>query len=445
MFNDLSERFQEIFKKLRGHGVLTENNISEAMREVRQALLAADVNFKIAKGFVQSVAQKAVGQEVLKHVTPGQQVIKIVHDELAVLMGSEQAMLNLEGELPAVILMAGLQGSGKTTTAAKLARLLQGKGRHPMLVAADLQRPAAVEQLVTLGRQLDVPVHADARGTPLQVCREGVEAARRGGRDVVILDTAGRLHVDEELMEEVSQIARSLKPREILLVCDAMTGQDAVTSAKAFNDRLEITGIILTKLDGDARGGAALSIRAVTGKPIKFVGSGEKLDRLEPFRPDRMASRILGMGDIVSLVEKAQETIDQDKAQKMEERLLKAQFTFEDLLEQMKQVQKMGSFRDLLSMLPGVGSQLKNADFDEKQIKRTEAIMLSMTPKERRHPEIIDGGRKKRIAGGSGTSPEEVNTLLKQFQQMKKMMKQMGKMGKRGFGKGKLPMPGLPF
>ena len=438
MFDSLSGALSTVFRKLRGRGILTAQDVADAMREVRRALLEADVNVKVAKDFVAAVQARALGQDVLDSVTPGQQVVKIVHDELVALMGKAEGLKLRPGEGPSVILLAGLQGSGKTTTAGKLAMLLKKQGLKPLLVAADLQRPAAVEQLKVLGQQVGVPVHT-AGGRPLEVCRQGLAAAPAQGLDTVILDTAGRLHVDQDLMAEVSAIAKATAPHEVLFVCDAMTGQDAVASAQAFSKALPLTGIILTKLDGDARGGAALSIRAVTGVPIKFVGVGEKLDRLEPFHPDRMASRILGMGDVVTLVERAQQAVDLDEAEKMQEKLLKASFTLEDMLSQFKQFRRMGPLKEVLGMLPGMGAMAQ--DVDEKQLAHVEAIILSMTPQERRHPEILDGRRRSRVARGSGRSAQEVNQLLKMHAGMRQMMKQF-KGGRLPKGM-KLP-PGFP-
>jgi len=428
MFESITESLQSVFNKLRLTGKLTERNIAEGLREVRTALLEADVNYKVVKDFVDRVTKRAVGQEVLKSVKPSQQIVKIVQDEIEALMSPADSTINYStSAAPTVIMLAGLQGSGKTTTAGKFAKYLAERGKRPMLVAADVQRAAAIEQLKTLGRQIDIPVYSLDNENPVKICQMSLDAAKLRGCDTVILDTAGRLHVDEDLMRELEEIVKRTHPQEILLVCDAMTGQDAVNSAKEFNDRLEINGVILTKLDGDARGGAALSVRAVTGKPIKFVGVGEKLDKLEEFHPDRMASRILGMGDIVTLVEKAQETIDEEQAKKLEEKLLKNKFTLEDFREQLGQIRKMGSMKSLLSMVPGMGAQLKGVNFDDSQINRVEAVICSMTPHERNFPEAIDGSRKKRIAAGSGSTPQMINTLLKQFNEMKKMMKGVGK------------------
>ncbi|MBI4576273.1 MAG: signal recognition particle protein [Planctomycetes bacterium] len=430
MFESITGGLNAALDRLKARGKLTEANITDGLREVRMALLAADVHFKVVKDFVKAVEARAVGQEVIRHVRPGQQIVKIVQDELTALMGPTDTALRRNPSGPTVILMAGLQGSGKTTTCGKLAAWFRRKGLQPLLVAADLQRPAAIEQLQVLGRELGVPVHAEEPGArPVKVCERGVEAARAQGCDVVILDTAGRLHVDRELMAELKEIAERVRPQEVFLVCDAMTGQDAVTSAKEFNDQLEVSGLILTKLDGDARGGAALSIKAVTGRPVKFVGLGEKLDRLEEFHPDRMASRILGMGDIVGLVEKAQEAVDQEKALAMQQKLLEATFDLEDMRQQLAAVKKMGPLKDVLGMIPGLGKQLEGVDLDGDEIQHVEAIIASMTPAERRRPEIIDGRRRFRIARGSGTSVQEVNDLLKQFRHMRDLMKQMKKGG----------------
>jgi signal recognition particle subunit SRP54 len=441
MFDTLSDRLQRVFTGLRGHGKLTAEDIDTAMREIRLALLEADVNFKVVKQFVAHVKERALGAEVMESLTPAQQVVKIVNDELTTLMGSGDSRLAFTGNPPTVVLLAGLQGSGKTTTAAKLAKLLKKEGKRPVLVAADVYRPAAIEQLQTLGERVGVPVFASGTDAdPVDIARDGVTFAREKG-DVAIIDTAGRLHVDDDLMEELSRIRVTVKPHNILLVVDAMTGQDAVNAALAFKERVDIDGVVLTKLDGDARGGAALSVRAVTGKPIKFASSGEKLDDFDVFHPERMASRILGMGDVLTLIEKAQEDIDMRDAARMEERLRKAEFTFEDFLDQLKQVRKMGSLSSILGMLPGVPGvkQLKNVQVDDRQLDRIEAMIFAMTPQERRHPEIIDGGRRQRIARGSGCTVQEINGLLKQFREMRRLLKQMA-----GGRMGMLPgMPGL--
>jgi signal recognition particle subunit SRP54 len=426
MFEQLQEKFGLILRSLRGRGKITEKNISETSRQIRRALLEADVNLNVAKDFVARIEKKAQGSTVLKSVTPGQQFAKIMHDELTSILGKEQAPLAFAKKPPTVILLAGLQGSGKTTTAVKLANLLKKNGKKPFLVAADVYRPAAVEQLQILGKQIDVPVWTEERD-PVDICVNGIDDAKRQKHDVVILDTAGRLHVDSEMMEEIMDIAEATTPTEILFVADGMTGQDAVNSAMAFSDALEITGTVLTKLDGDARGGAAVSISAITGKPIKFVGVSEKMDGLDPFHPDRMAGRILGMGDVISFVEKAQDVVDQDEAEKTAEKLKKMQFTLEDFQEQLRQMQNMGSMEQLMSMIPGMGKMTKNLVLDERQLVWTDAIINSMTKEERHNPSILDGSRRKRIAQGSGRSIQEVNTLLKQFGQMQKMMKNLSR------------------
>ncbi len=426
MFEQLQEKFGLILRSLRGRGKITEKNISETSRQIRRALLEADVNLNVAKDFVARIEKKAQGSTVLKSITPGQQFAKIIHDELTSILGKEQAPLIFAKKPPTVILLAGLQGSGKTTTAVKLANLLKKDGKKPFLVAADVYRPAAVEQLQILGKQIDVPVWTEERD-PVDICVNGIDDAKRQKHDVVILDTAGRLHVDSEMMEEIMDIAEATTPTEILFVADGMTGQDAVNSAMAFSDALEITGTVLTKLDGDARGGAAVSISAITGKPIKFVGVSEKIDGLDPFHPDRMAGRILGMGDVISFVEKAQDVVDQDEAEKTAEKLKKMQFTLEDFQEQLRQMQNMGSMEQLMSMIPGIGKMTKNLVLDERQLVWTDAIINSMTKEERHNPSILDGSRRKRIARGSGRSIQEVNTLLKQFGQMQKMMKNLSR------------------
>ena len=424
MFETISEKFGGVLRRLRGKAFLSEKNIAEAMQEIRLALLEADVNYKVVKDFVDTVTKKAVGAAVLKSVQPGQQVVKVVYDELVGLMGPVEPGIPHPAS-PTVIMLAGLQGSGKTTTAAKLGNWLLHKGRRSMLVAADVRRPAAIEQLKILGQELGLEVFS-REGQPPDIAVKAIERAKLLGTSDVILDTGGRLHIDQEMMKEAGEIARRTSPHQIYLVCDAMTGQDAVTSAKAFDDRLALDGVILTKLDGDARGGAALSVKAVTGKPIKFVGVGEKLDKLEEFHPDRMANRILGMGDVVSLVEKAQDAIDAEEAVKMQEKLLKAEFTFEDFLKQLGAMRKMGSLKDILSMIPGLGPQAGALNVSDEEITRVEAIIRSMTPSERRKPDIIDGHRRLRIARGSGTAPEDVSGLLKQFRQMRDLMKAMG-------------------
>ncbi|MCK6480922.1 MAG: signal recognition particle protein [Planctomycetaceae bacterium] len=430
MFESLSKSLQSVVRRLSGRGALTEGDVDEALREVRTALLGADVAFKVAKEFCARVRSKAVGVEVLRAVQPGQQVIKIVHDELVALMGEKhRGIAPSGGGRPVVILVAGLQGSGKTTTCAKLARLLIKKGRRPLLVAADLQRPAAIDQLETLGRQIDCPVHVERGGRAPMVCRRGVEQAKETGRDVVILDTAGRLHVDRELMDEVKEVAAKTSPDEVFLVCDAMTGQDAVVSAKAFDEALPLTGVILTKLDGDARGGAALTVREVTGKPIRFAGTGEKLENLEEFDPARMAGRILGMGDVVALVELAQEHMDREKSEAAMEKAFSGTFTLDDFLDQMTMVEKMGGLTSLLSKLPGaggIGEEMEKAGFNEKMLVHKKAIVLSMTPEERAEPELMDGSRRRRIAKGCGRPVEEVNRMLKEFRDARTMMEKLG-------------------
>ncbi|HEY8552040.1 MAG TPA: signal recognition particle protein [Thermaerobacter sp.] len=442
-FEGLAEKLQAVFRRLRGKGKLSEADVEAALREVRLALLEADVHYKVVKDFIGRVRERAVGQEVLESLTPAQQVIKIVHDELTRLMGGQHARLDLGGEPPVPVMLVGLQGSGKTTTAAKLARLLVRQGRQPLLVAADVYRPAAVEQLVTLGQQIQVPVYAPGTDRdPVEIAREGVADGRRRGRDVVILDTAGRLHVDDALMAELERIRQAVAPRETLLVVDAMTGQDAVNVAATFHQRLGIDGVILTKLDGDARGGAALSVRAVTGRPIKFVGLGERVDQLEPFHPERMASRILGMGDVLSLIEKAQAAFDAQQARRLERKLREQTFDLEDFLEQLRQVRKMGPLDQLLAMIPGLSGRLQGVTVDEGELRRIEAIIQSMTPEERRHPEIINASRRRRIARGSGTRVQDVNRLLKQFAETQRLMKQMAGATRRGRrGLGNLPFP----
>jgi signal recognition particle subunit SRP54 len=428
-FEGLSERLQNVMNKIRGKGKVTEDDVKEMMREVRLALLEADVNFKVVKDFVKRVSERAVGQEVLKSLTPGQQVIKVVKEELTELMGGEQSKIAVASRPPTVIMMVGLQGAGKTTTTGKLANLLRKRyNRKPLLVAADIYRPAAIKQLETLGKQLNMPVFSlGDQVSPVEIAKQALEKAKEEHYDYVLIDTAGRLHIDEALMDELKQMKEVAKPDEIFLVVDAMTGQDAVNVAQSFHEQLGITGVILTKLDGDTRGGAALSIRAVTNTPIKFVGMGEKLDALEPFHPERMASRILGMGDVLTLIEKAQAAVDEEKAKELEQKMRTATFTLDDFLEQLGQVRKLGPLDEILKMLPGANKikGLNNIQIDEKQISRVEAIIRSMTKEEKTHPEIINGSRKKRIAKGSGTSVQEVNRLLKQFDEMKKMMKMM--------------------
>ena len=426
-FEGLSGRLSEVFKKLKGRGKVKESDIKEVMREVRMALLEADVNYKVAKDFVASVSEKAMGSEVLESLTPAQQIIKIVNDELTELMGSTNARITFSSKIPTVIMMCGLQGAGKTTHCAKLARYFKQSGKRPLLAACDVYRPAAIQQLQIVGEQAGVPVFEMGQGDPVEIARKAVLHARDYGNDILILDTAGRLHIDEELMDELRRIKEAVQPQEILLVIDAMTGQDAVNVAKSFDETLGIDGTILTKLDGDTRGGAALSVRAVTGKPIKFVGTGEKLDNLEPFYPDRMASRILGMGDVLTLIEKAQSTVDEQKAMEMAKKLKDQTFDMNDLLEQMQQIKQMGSLSQVISMFPGAGKiSEEETAAGEAQLKKTEAIINSMTKRERERPAIINPSRKRRIAAGSGTKVEDVNRLLKQFEQMQKMMKMMG-------------------
>lgn len=443
-FEGLSDRLQDIFKKLRGKGKINEEDIKIAMREVRMALLEADVHFKVVKDFINNVRERAIGQEVLQSLTPGQQIIKIVHDEMTLLMGGSENKLAFSAQPPSVIMAVGLQGAGKTTTAAKLAKSLMKSGHRPLLAACDVYRPAAIKQLQVLGEQVGVPVFSMGQGNPVSIARGALEYSKTNNRDVIILDTAGRLHVNEELMDELIQIKTMVNPEEILLVVDAMTGQDAVNIAQSFNEQLGLTGIILTKLDGDTRGGAALSVKAVTGCPIKFAGVGEKMDALETFFPERMASRILGMGDILSLVEKAQATFDQKQAKEMERKIRSQEFTLEDFMDQMQQVRSMGPIKDLLGMIPGMSKQLKEmqGEIDEREVLRIEAIIKSMTIQERREPAILNGSRKKRIARGSGTRIQEVNRLLKQFEDSKKMMKQISDMSGR---KGKKGLPPMKF
>lgn len=429
MFENLTDRLEGVFKKLRGHGKLTEDNIREAMREVRVALLEADVNFKVAKDFVATVTEKAIGREVSKSLSPGQQIIKIVHDELVHFLGSSAEQIQLDGRQPVIIMMAGLQGSGKTTSSGKLAAMLKGKGRKPYLVPADIYRPAAIEQLQVLGSQIEVPVHPSTTDTkPVDICKQAVHEAAAKGYDTLIIDTAGRLHVDEQLMGELKEIQSAIPLSEVLFVADAMTGQDAVTVADKFNKDLEISGVILTKIEGDARGGAALSIKHITGKPIKFVGVGEGLDALEVFHPDRIASRILGMGDVLTLIEKAEAVVDKKEADKLAQKLRKNQFTLEDFLDQIQQIKKMGSLEQIIDMVPGINKlkQLKDSPKpDEKELVKTEAIIRSMTFKERKNHKIINTSRRKRIADGSGTSLTDVNKVLKSYSQMLKMMKKI--------------------
>ncbi len=446
MFQSLSDKLAEAFKKFRSKGKLTEADVKAGMREIKLALLEADVNFKVVRDFIKTVTERAVGTEVLESLMPAQQIVKIVNEELTALMGKSNSKLNIASRPPTVIMMCGLQGSGKTTHTGKLALMYKKQGKRPLMVACDVYRPAAITQLKTLGEQIDVPVFTlGDKISPVEIAKAAIEHAKKHGNDMVFLDTAGRLQIDEVLMEELHKIKKAVDPTEILLVVNSMIGQESVNVAETFNNLLDITGVILTMLDGDTRGGAALSIRCVTGKPIKFVGTGEKMDAIEPFHPDRMASRILGMGDVLSLIEKAEQAYDEKKAAEMEKKIRESSFTLDDYLEQFSQMRKMGSMEQIIGMLPGVKpSQLKDAKIDEKQIDRMQAIILSMTKKERLKPDIINGSRKKRIAAGSGTSVEEVNKLLNQYAQVNKMMKQMasGKLGAFGnlFGKrGKLP------
>lgn len=451
IFENLADRLQETFKKLRGHGKLTADDVNATMREIRIALLEADVNFKVVKDFIKKIKERAVGQEVLESLTPAQAVIKIVNEELTALMGQTQSHINISPKAPTIIMMVGLQGAGKTTSAGKLGLMFKKQGKHPLMVAADIYRPAAIKQLQVLGKQIDIPVFAkeDCKDAVL-IANEAIEHAQSHANDIVIIDTAGRLHIDEDLMQELKSIKFDVKPHEILLVVDAMTGQDAVNVAESFNNDLGLDGVILTKMDGDARGGAALSVKAVTGCPIKFVGAGEKLEALEPFYPDRMASRILGMGDVLTLIEKAQTAFDAEEAKKMEKAFRKNEFTLDDFLSQLNQVRKLGSFENILGMIPGMGGLKKklgdvDVDMNGKEIKHIEAIIRAMTPEEKRNTKIINGSRRKRIALGSGTKVQEVNKLLKQFDEMKKMMKKMSNMkqsnkkGKKGKGGFKLP------
>ncbi len=450
-FEGLTEKLTNAFKKLRGKGRLTESDVKEAMREIRMALLEADVSYKVVKDFVARVSERAVGSDVLESLTPAQMIVKIVNEELTALMGGEEAKLNLSSKSPTIVMMVGLQGAGKTTNSAKLAGLMKKQGKRPLLVACDVYRPAAIEQLEVVGKQLDIPVFQMGQISPVDIAKASIEHAKKHGNDLVFLDTAGRLHIDAALMEELQNIKNTVSPDEILLVVDAMIGQDAVNAAKAFDEALDITGVMLTKLDGDARGGAALSIKTVTGKPIKFVGTGEKLDQVEPFHPDRMASRILGMGDVLSLIEKAQENFDLQKAKELEQKLRKNKFTLADYYEQISQLKNMGSITEIAGMLPGVDSKaLEGANVDERAMLRTEAIILSMTPEEREEPSILNNSRKKRIAAGAGVQVVDVNRLLKQFDMMLQMTKQMndprlrklakkGRLGGLGMGKG------LPF
>ena len=435
-FEGLSDKLQKAFKKLTGKGKLTEQNIKDAMREVRMALLEADVNYLVVKDFIKKTTERCVGAEILANLNAGQQVIKIVNEELTALMGGSNAKLTWSPSVPTIYMLCGLQGAGKTTMAAKLAGYLIKQGKKPLLAACDIYRPAAIKQLQVVGEQVGVPVFEKGTQSPVKTAKEAVEYARYYGQDVLIIDTAGRLHIDEALMQELQEVKAAVRPQEILLVVDAMTGQDAVNVAKTFNEQLGIDGVILTKLDGDTRGGAAISVRAVTGKPIKFSGIGEKLTDIEPFHPDRMASRILGMGDVLTLIDKAQESFDEQQAIDLTRKMRTNSFTLEDYLDQIKQMNKMGSITDLLKMIPGVGSKIKDVDIDEEQVmkaqKKNEAIILSMTRMERRNPDILNASRKRRVAAGSGTTVQDVNLLLKQFDQARSMMKSMMGAGKRG-------------
>ncbi len=444
LFEGLSGKLQNTINKFRGKGRVTESDVKQMMREIKLALLEADVNFKVVKQFINKISERAVGQEVLESLTPGQQVIKIVHEELIELMGKTTSKLTFSSSPPTVYMMVGLQGAGKTTTAGKLANILRKQGKNPLLTACDVYRPAAVKQLQVLGNQLNIPVFSlEGNTNPVHIAKEALAHAESKLYDVVIIDTAGRLHINEELMQELENIKKAVRPQEILLVIDSMTGQDAVTVAESFNNQLGVDGLILTKLDGDTRGGAALSVKAVTGKPIKFAGMGEKLNDLEPFYPDRMASRILGMGDVLSLIEKAQETFDMNKAAEMERKLRTQQFTLDDFLDQMQQVKKMGPLNQVLGMIPGMNAKaMQNIEVDEKKLSHVEAIIQSMTLKERKDPSILNASRRRRVAAGSGTSIQEVNRLLREFEQMKKMMKMLseaGKKGGRGLGKFRIP------
>ena len=446
MFQSLVDKMTEAFKKIKGKGKLTEADVKAGMREIKLALLEADVNYKVVKDFIKTVTDRAVGSEVLESLMPAQQIVKIVNEELCQLMGGTQSKLNISPKPPTIVMMVGLQGAGKTTHAAKLAGMYKKQGKRPLLVACDIYRPAAIKQLEVVGAQLEIPVfQMGDRVSPVEIAKAGIEHAKKHGHDMVFIDTAGRLHIDEVLMNELKDIKAAVEPTEILLVVDAMTGQDAVNVAESFNNLLDITGVILTKLDGDTRGGAALSVRHVTGKPIKFVGTGEKLDMIEPFYPDRMASRILGMGDVLSLIEKAQQSFDEKQAAELERKMREQSFTLTDFLEQFKQVRGMGSLDQLMGMIPGVNTAaLKDVKVDERQLDRVEAIILSMTPEEREKPDIINASRRRRIADGSGMKVEDVNRLLKQYDQMKQMMKKLSSMtGGKRFGKkgGKLRLP----
>lgn len=442
MFENLTGRIERAFKVLKGEGKISEINVAETVKEIRRALLEADVNYKVAKEFTDKVRQEALGRDVLIAVSPGDLMVKIMHEELTRLMGGKNLSINYSSTAPTIILIAGLQGSGKTTFTGKLARLLKSQGKNPMLVAGDVYRPAAIEQLSVLGEQVGVPVHReDANKDPVSIAKNAIAEARKLGKDVVIVDTAGRLAIDEEMMNEIAAVKAAVNPHEILFVVDAMTGQDAVNTAKAFNDRLDFSGVVLTKLDGDTRGGAAISIRSVVEKPIKFISTGEKMEALDLFHPERMATRILGMGDVLTLVERAQKQFDKEESDRLQKKMRKNEFDFEDFLSQLRQIQKMGNIKDLISMIPGIGRAVKDIDIDENAFRQIEAIILSMTTKERKNPLIIDGSRRKRIADGSGTSIQQVNQLLKQFTEMKKMMKTMNKAGAL---QGKMPQVNRP-
>ncbi len=439
MFQELTEKLDIVFKKLRGQGKLNEKNIEVSLREVRRVLLEADVNYKVVKEFIEKIKEKSLGQTVLRSITPGQQIVKIIHDELIQLLGKSEAPIVFSNLPPAIMMLVGLQGSGKTTLAGKLAQFFKKQGKNPALVAADVRRPAAIQQLKIVGESVGVPVISAEIKDAVKICKDAIGTCRKQGNDLVIFDTAGRLHVDEELMQELIDIKKQTQPNEILFVADGMTGQDAVNTAKSFLEHLDFTGVVLTKMDGDARGGAAISIRAVTGKPIKFIGVGEKLDAIEKFYPDRMASRILGMGDVVSLVEKAQETINEKEAEKLEQKLRKQEFTLEDFYDQLQQIKRMGPLEQLLGMIPGLNPKaLSGLKVDDNSFIKIEAMINSMTPEERRRPQIIDGSRRRRISKGSGTTVQDLNRLLNQFQSMQKMFKNFGKMKFRGF-------PGIKF
>ncbi len=440
-FEGLSDKLAQAFKNLKRKGALTESDVKVAMREIKLALLEADVSYKVVKEFINSVSARCVGSDVLESLTPSQQVIKIVNEELTSLMGSEVSKIKISSAPPTVVMMVGLQGTGKTTHCGKLAKYFKGQHKRPLMVACDVYRPAAISQLCIVGESVDVPVFKiDGEKNPVKIAKAGIEHAKKHGNDIVFIDTAGRLHIDEQLMDELKEIKAQVNPTEILLVIDSMTGQDAVNVAQSFNDLLDIDGVVLTKLDGDTRGGAALSVKHITGKPIKFAGVGEKMDDIEPFHPDRMASRILGMGDVLTLIDKAQAAFDEKQAEELEQKLKQNKFTLSDFLVQMKQIKQMGPLENLLGMMPGMGAQMKNVSVDEKQIARVEAIILSMTPQERDDPSVMNASRRKRIAAGSGTSVEQVNRLLKQFEQMNKLFKQLNSKGKskknllRGFG-----------